>query len=223
MVEDTKEAFSRHWVRWLTLGGSISFLALMGASCAYDKNERCGDDLEFDKDNEYCVCPAGTLYTPTGCIECGENELLQGAECVCKEGYTRGTNDVCQEDMGSGGATSTSTTNTTGESGAGGEGTSTDGGSTTGSEPDCTVNDDCEAGEICDAGACRAPTGFGAACTVPEDCADSESTFCDSIQMKCTVQDCTVAPDSCPAGYDCCDLSAFAFPVMCIPAGACTQ
>ncbi|HEU5073051.1 MAG TPA: hypothetical protein VFU02_02745 [Polyangiaceae bacterium] len=234
MVEGTKEASRRHWVRWLTLGGSVSFLLLVGASCAYDKNNPCGDDLEFDEDNNVCVCPAGTLYSPTGCIECGEHEILQGAECVCEEGYTRGTDNVCHEDMGSGGATSTSTSTTTstttaGESGAGGEGgdgaesTSTEGTSTTGSVPDCTVNDDCETNEICDAGACRIPDGFGAACTVPDDCADSEATFCDSFQMKCTVQGCTVSPDSCPVGYDCCDLSAFAFPVMCIPAGACTQ
>lgn len=203
MVEGTKEASKRHWVRWLTLGGSVSLLLLVGASCAYDKDNRCGDDLVFDEENEVCVCPVGTLYSPTGCTACGEHEILQGAECVCEEGYAEGADGTCEEIPG----------------GAGGEGG--EGNSTTGPTPECTVNDDCEAGEICEAEACTPVTGFGAACTEQDQCADFEASYCDTYQSKCTISDCTVAPDSCPSAYDCCDLSLFGFAIMCIPEGGC--
>jgi hypothetical protein len=90
------------------------------------------------------------------------------------------------------------------------------------------VNDDCpvpaapgDPAQICDAGVCRPPTGWGKPCT-PDggECAGLEADFCDSFQMGCTVSNCSNVPDTCPAGYDCCDLSAYpGFAIMCIPAG----
>lgn len=201
MVEGTKEASMRRWVRWLTLGGSISFLAVAGPSCMYDKSNPCGDDLVVEKDadgNERCVCPAGTIYSPTGCVECGPNQIVQGAACVCDEGYTMGADGKCQE---------ISSTGAAGDTG-------------TGSEPECAVNDDCDTTEICAAGVCRQPTGWGATCTTSDDCAGFEANFCDTFQGGCTVSNCTNVPNTCPAGYDCCDLSAVAgFAIMCIPTG----
>ncbi|HEY6728352.1 MAG TPA: hypothetical protein VI197_30285 [Polyangiaceae bacterium] len=228
MVEGTKEAFGRHWVRWLTLGGSVGFLTLVGPSCMYDKNNPCGDDLVVKKDadgNERCVCPPQTIYSPTGCIECGPNQIVQGTACVCDEGYTMGANGTCEEIAGSGGSTSTGTTgpntSSTGSSGAAGEGgedTTTT--STTGSAPECTVNDDCAPAEICAAGVCRPPTGWGSPCSTNDECAGFEAAFCDTFQMGCTVSNCSNVPDTCPAGFDCCDLSATpGFAIMCIPTG----
>lgn len=272
MVEGTKEAFRRRWVRWLTLGGTVGFLALAGSSCMYDKDKPCGDDWDVDKDangNPRCVCPVGSVYSPTGCIECGENQIVQGAACVCEEGFIMGSDNTCQEappdtstassttgaggtsNTGSGGSgngngngnTNGSTTGQAGAAGAGGEGgagddgtstentstesTSTDGGSTTsttGSTPECTVNVDCGATEICDAGVCRNPTGWGAACTTSDECAGFEAGFCDAFQMKCTVSNCSNVPDTCPGAYECCDLTGFGegFAIMCIPDGYCT-
>lgn len=230
MVEGSNEASRRHWVRWLTLGGSLSFLALVGPSCMYDKNKPCGDDLEVDKDadgNPRCVCPAGSIYSPTGCVECGENQIVQGTQCVCDEGYVMGANGKCEEIAGSGGATSTGTTSA---AGAGGDdGTTTT--STTGSMPECTVNDDCPApaafGDpalICDAGACRQPTGWGTPCSADGgECAGLEAGHCDTYQMACTIANCSNTPNTCPSGFDCCDFTGVPGfdALMCIPAGFC--
>jgi hypothetical protein len=241
MVDETKEAPTRHWVRWLTLFGSASLITLWVPSCLYDDSKPCGDDLKFDGDVERCVCPEGSIYSPTGCIKCGEHAIVQGAACVCDEGYAQASDGSCQEVVtGSGGSSttgsttgSTATTSGGGESGGGGEGgesaddgttteTATSTTSTTGSTPECTINDDCETTEICDAGVCRPPTGWGAACTTSDDCADFEAGFCDAYQHTCTVSDCTSSPKTCPAGFDCCDLSAIPdYAIMCIPAGFC--
>jgi len=248
MVEGTKEAVRRRWVRWLTLGGTVGFLALAGSSCMYDKDKPCGDDWDVDKDangNPRCVCPEGSVYSPTGCIECGEHQIVQGAACVCEEGFIMGSNNVCQEappdtstssstTTGAGGTGSNTTSGTTGESGAGGEGggdgsntesTSTDGGSTTssttGSTPECAVNGDCAAEQICDAGVCRAPTGWGTACDTTDQCAGFEADFCDTYQHKCTISNCTNAPATCPATYECCDVTSFGGTIQCIPVGFC--
>lgn len=253
MVEGTKEAVRRRWVRWLTLGGTVGFLALAGSSCMYDKNKPCGDDWDVDKDangNPRCVCPEGSVYSPTGCIECGEHQIVQGAACVCEEGFIMGSDNTCQEappdtsttssTTGAGGTGNSSSSGTTGESGAAGaageggagdststESTTTDGGSTTsttGSAPECAANDDCDPTEICDAGVCRLPTGWGSACDTNDQCAGFEAGWCDTYQHACTVSDCTSTPKTCPAAYDCCDLTGFGagFTIMCIPAGFCT-
>lgn len=242
MVDEAKETPTRHWVRWLTLAGSASFITLWVPSCLYDDSKPCGDDLKFDGDVGRCVCPQGSVYSPTGCIKCGEHQIVQGAMCVCEEGYIGAADGSCLVDPTST-STSTSTSSGTssttgggGESGAGGEGgagadggedttteTATSTSSTTGAAPECTVNDDCEATELCDAGVCRQPTGWGATCATNDECAGFEADLCDAFQLKCTVSNCTNTPNTCPAAYDCCDFSAVPpfNAIMCIPAGYC--
>jgi hypothetical protein len=37
----------------------------------------------------------------------------------------------------------------------------------------------------------------------------------------CLVQGCSLDPDDCFAGYECCDLSMFGIPQICVPKGTC--
>jgi hypothetical protein len=67
------------------------------------------------------------------------------------------------------------------------------------------------------------PTGEDLPCTSAADCAGLQASFCDLfVSHTCLVSDCSVTPDSCSAGKECCDLSAFGLPTLCIAAGACT-
>jgi hypothetical protein len=93
----------------------------------------------------------------------------------------------------------------------------------------CTGGD-CTGGYACDLGATpsyckRPPKGLSMSCTSNADCAGTEATYCDMYQShSCLVEGCTVSPDSCFEGWDCCDLSAFGVPMpVCIPQGACQQ
>lgn len=67
------------------------------------------------------------------------------------------------------------------------------------------------------------PTGEDQPCTTDADCAGFEASFCDNfVSLTCLVRGCSVVPDSCFAGKECCDLSAFGLPMtLCIAEGAC--
>ena len=66
------------------------------------------------------------------------------------------------------------------------------------------------------------PLGEDQPCGSAADCAGFEATFCDIfVTGTCLVSGCSVAPDSCSAGKECCDLTAFGLPSLCIVAGAC--
>ena len=68
------------------------------------------------------------------------------------------------------------------------------------------------------------PTGEDMPCSSSADCAGFEATFCDTfVTGTCLVSGCTVVPDSCSAGKECCDLSSFGLPPLCIAAGACAN
>jgi hypothetical protein len=43
------------------------------------------------------------------------------------------------------------------------------------------------------------------------------------VTMACQVDNCTVAPNNCYTGYDCCDLTAFGLNTLCVPEGMCVQ
>lgn len=67
------------------------------------------------------------------------------------------------------------------------------------------------------------PTGEDESCMTHDDCAGFEASFCDSfVTFTCLVPNCTLAPDNCFAGKECCDLSSFGLPTLCIADGACT-
>lgn len=199
-------ARGRHWARWLGITVATASVSLTAPSCLYDDSKVCGDDLEVYGDNERCICPEGSVYTPDGCITCGEHQIVQGTQCVCEEGYEpTGPGGACEEVPPSTG-------------GAGGDGGSGDG--------SCATSDDCDGDAECNnAGLCVSPpSGLLQSCAGPEDCAGNDADFCDTfVQMACLVQNCTVTPNDCSAGFDCCDLSAFGLPTLCIPEGECMQ
>jgi hypothetical protein len=94
----------------------------------------------------------------------------------------------------------------------------------------CTGAGDCTGGYACDVSGTpaycrRPPMGIGKTCTSNADCAGSEATFCDMFGgNKCIVEGCSLSPDSCFPGTECCDLTAFGVPMpICIPEGACAQ
>lgn len=68
------------------------------------------------------------------------------------------------------------------------------------------------------------PTGEGQPCVSEADCTGLEASFCDIfVSQTCLVRGCSVSPDSCSAGKECCDLTAFGLPTLCIAAGACAN
>jgi hypothetical protein len=71
------------------------------------------------------------------------------------------------------------------------------------------------------------PTGQDDSCVPPNGsaaaCEGKEASFCDNIVSgTCLVPNCTLAPDNCFPGKECCDLSSFGLGTLCIAAGACT-
>jgi hypothetical protein len=69
----------------------------------------------------------------------------------------------------------------------------------------------------------RPPVGLNKSCTSNDDCAGTEATYCDTfVAHACIVQGCSVTPNNCFSGYQCCDLTTFGVPQpICVPTGAC--
>jgi len=81
---------------------------------------------------------------------------------------------------------------------------------------------DGDAGEDGGDGGDASPTGMGVTCKEQGDCAGYDADYCainpTTQEGGCTIQDCTLSPDSCPKDWKCCDFpEAIAYPVMCIP------
>jgi hypothetical protein len=226
---------SYRWFRGILLATFAGVGACLAPSCLYDKDTACGEELKAYGDNERCVCPADSVYTPQGCVQCGEHEVATAAGCQCELGYARpAAGEPCQEQSGAGGA---------GGAGAGGElGVECDpeaeppgceapydhcepnAGTGYCTNAGCASSQDCDAGHACnDAAVCqRPPSGLGQSCTSDADCQGNEAAFCDTFMlMSCQVAGCSVDPDDCFPGYECCDLSAFGLGALCIPEGAC--
>jgi hypothetical protein len=172
-----------------------------------------------------CVCDANSVYSATGCTPCGEHQVPGPTGCSCEPGYTPSGSGCVEAPMGLG----TPCTDATqcGDPTYPICATSTDGSGycTNG----CAAAEDCTGGYACNtdtsASFCqRPPTGTGLSCTSDADCATTESTYCDTfVQHACLVQGCTISPNNCFSGTECCDLSSFGIPQpICIPAGACT-
>lgn len=94
----------------------------------------------------------------------------------------------------------------------------------------CEVPADCEGGYACDTAVSpsicrRPPLGLGKACTGPADCEGTEATYCDlAFSHTCMVQGCTLDPDDCFVGSECCDLSAYGVvEPLCVPSGTCVS
>lgn len=201
----------------------MALVACALPACIYDSDNPCGEGgFEAYGDNQRCVCPEGAVMTPTGCLECGEHEIATATSCVCETGYSRSApGEPCEEAAGLGAECDPGSPECedayphcepAGDSGY----CTTDG---------CSSSDDCEGGYACNADSVceRPPVGLGESCAGPDDCAGTEATFCDSFMtMTCQVQGCSLDPDDCFEGYECCDLSMFGLPEpLCVPSGGC--
>jgi hypothetical protein len=204
---------------WLALGA-------LASGCVLD-DDRCGPLQERWGEAERCVCVEGTAYTPTGCVPCGDNELASAAGCVCVEGYARPSPAQACEPIPEGiGSACTSDAECSDVNFPHCQLGSPSGGYCTSTA--CSAPEDCGGGYACNQQAApsfceRPPLGAGAACTSAADCAGGEATYCDTmITSSCLVSGCSVSPDSCFPGSECCDLTPFGLPTLCVAAGGCS-
>jgi hypothetical protein len=196
------------------------------AGCVYDSSERC-DEGQVQFDELRCVCPEGSVPRADGCVACGENEVAGASGCACADGYSRTSDQApCEANMtGQGDACSAEVPCPDAayphcEASVGQSGYCT----TTG----CTSSADCSGGYACDSAASpsickRPPLGAGRACASAADCAGTEATFCDAVVTHtCRVEGCSLSPDDCFEGTECCDLSVFGVPQpICVDQGGC--
>jgi hypothetical protein len=180
-------------------------------------------------DNELCVCDENSAYVEElGCVPCGEHEIPGASGCECAPGYQRSGPAASCEALPAGQGVACNETDmpcTDAEYGVCQMVDATHGYCTS---TGCSSSDDCEGDYACDtavspAVCIRPPVGQGQSCASAEDCAGTEATYCDTfVNQACLVQGCSLDPDDCFPGWECCDLSAFgvAEPI-CIPEGDC--
>jgi hypothetical protein len=203
-----------------------TWAALLLSGCVYDSGERC-DQGQVLFDDLRCVCAAGLVMTPSGCIPCGEHEVAGEGGCVCADGYARPSAEAACEPAvtGQGNACSAEMPCTDPmynrcEASANGGSYCTNTG--------CTTSADCSRGYACDTAVSpslcrRPPLGANQACATSADCAGTEATFCDAvITHSCRVEGCSLSPDDCFEGTECCDLTGFGVPLpICVAEGGC--
>jgi hypothetical protein len=207
----------------LALGAST-----LAAGCVYNANDRCDENEELTPDGTSCACVSGAVMTGHACVLCGANEVPGNGMCVCATGYTRPTPDAAcvpapsalgmSCDTTSAACTDATYSHCEVTSGTAGYCTNTG----------CASSADCMGGYACDMSGSipfcrRPPVGAGQACQSNTDCAGTEATFCDTaVTQQCHVQGCTLSPDNCFEGTQCCDLSQFGVPQpICVQTGTC--
>lgn len=197
------------------------FLTTLLAGCIIDMDDRCGANMEPTEWG--CDCVDDAIYTEAGTCElCGEHEVASGNSCECAEGWFRpAEGEACIEAGGLGASCDPDGEPCEDPTYEVCRASNYDGGYCTNT---CTTDADCVGGYACDEGTCeRPPVGQGQACESQDDCADLEATYCETYFLKqCLVPDCTTEPDSCFAGWECCDLSDYGMDrTLCVEAGAC--
>jgi hypothetical protein len=214
--------------RYGRIAALFAVFGVLPGGCVYDSSNRCGPHQVMYGDSLRCVCDSTSAYSATGCTPCGEHEVPGPAGCACEPGYAKpAAGAACSEvPMGLGSPCSTSEpcadpTFAVCAPGADGSGYCTNA---------CAAAEDCSGGYACNTSAAesfcqRPPTGTGVSCTSDADCAGTESTYCDSfVTHACLVQGCTVSPNDCFSGTECCDLSAFGVPQpICVAQGGCPK
>lgn len=203
-------------------------LGLLGVGCVLDTDAKCDPGQSLWTGGERCVCAEGMAYTEEGCVPCGANEVGSPQGCVCVPGFARQSPLApcieIPEGIGapcSTGADCLNPAYPSCQASPLGERYCT--------SLSCASDDDCSGGYACELGSSptycrRPPTGAYMPCASDADCAGTEATFCDlAVSFSCLVRDCSVEPDSCFSGSECCDLSLFSLPRLCIPEGQCTQ
>lgn len=201
-------------------------LAAVAAGCVLDTDDRCGPNEVIFEGDERCVCVEGAAYTPDGCVPCGANEVVSATGCICEPGYLRGDDGVCAEVIGGIGSACSSDEECTHPSyphcqlgGGGGYCTS----------QNCDAG--CEGGFSCNLAAAptycqRPPTGAGTPCASDADCATFDASYCELfVSGTCLVRDCSVTPESCAAGFECCSFPGLVPPIpnLCLAEGLCQQ
>jgi len=182
-----------------------------------------------------CVCQSGygRNSATEPCLPCGANEVpgSTGA-CECAVGYSRSAGSdaggACEAASAALGVACVTGVNACTDATINycQMASATAGYCTT---QNCTSTADCSGGYVCNLTASptycqRPPVGAGKACTSNDDCAGTEATYCDTfVTHTCLVQGCTLSPDNCFTGSECCDLSSYGIPQpLCLAAGACT-
>lgn len=208
---------------WVLLG----CVCFAEGGCVYDGDEPCGGNQILNRDYLRCVCAPGFAQTVAGCVACGDNEVADSQGCTCAPGFARPTPEAACEaaPTGLGEACDEATACQDPaydhcETSANGSRYCTNTG--------CVAAEDCQGGYACDTSVqpsvCRRPPlGQGQPCQTSEDCANTEATYCDAFAThSCRVEGCTLSPDNCFMGSECCDLSAFNVPQpICVVRGAC--
>ena len=213
--------------RWCALSLPI-FSAFLAAGCLVDLNQRCGENQHYDAENVNCACDSGFALQGTTCAPCAENEVGSPDGCVCADGYVRpAPEDACQPKTDALGMACDT------QSAPCADATYSHCQTTAGTSGYCTSTGcggaaDCADGYACDKTTSvpycrRPPVGAGQSCAAAADCAGTEATFCDTmVTHQCRVQGCTLSPDDCFSGTECCDLSGFGLPQpICVQAGTC--
>ncbi len=212
--------------------GSLAAGAVV--SCVYDGDEPCGEgQMVYEDGIERCICKEGWASTEGGCAECGENEVAGLLGCACADGYGRQDPDatcepcgdheftapsgICECEAGYARATPADAC----------EETTGDPENPAGGTP-CTSDEECTDGARCDLDAATPtclprPVGLNESCASDADCAGFEATYCDTfVTQSCLVQGCTLSPDNCFPGTECCDLSIYGISQpLCLAEGDC--
>ncbi len=204
---------------------SILF-GLTGASCLVDDNPKCGAYQVLDAQH-LCVCAENAVWSTvsvSACVPCGPGETAVANKCGCAVGSAHNAAGICEAIPAGlgvactiGGAEClTAAFPYCAVSGQAGYCTSSG----------CTTHADCPLDYSCDPttvpGHCRkAPTGQGMMCESDPDCAGTDATLCLPV-LNCSIQGCQLAPNSCPRGLTCCDLTARGLAKnVCIPGSGC--
>jgi hypothetical protein len=210
--------------RW----AALALASVAAAGCVYDSGARCDENEELSADGKTCTCVAGAVMTDHACVLCGANEVPGPGACVCAPGFARAAAGMpCQAMPGGlGAACDTASTPCTDATYAHCQVTSGSAGYCT--STGCASSGDCTGGYACDTSGAvpfcrRPPVGAGMSCQSNADCAGTEATFCDAVVTHtCRVQGCTLSPDDCFEGTQCCDLSGFGVPQpICVQSGTC--
>jgi hypothetical protein len=213
--------FSKRRALWAVLG-------VLSPGCVLgDGAERCGPNQVLWETEMRCVCAEGAAYTADGCVLCGTNEVASTNGCVCDVGYGRPAPtapcEAIPEGVGTPCSTDAECLNPSYphcQSSPGGDYCT---------NQNCAADGDCDGGYLCNLAGeppyCqRPPIGEGVPCAAPADCAGKDANFCEAfVSFTCMVQGCNLEPDSCFTGRECCDLSGFGLPPLCLPAGACQE
>jgi hypothetical protein len=215
---------------WANGAGAIAAVAAFvtavliagGLACLGDPGDRCGPDLVVD-DRGYCGCPAGMVLDPSGprCTTCPAGDVVRDGKCACADGLARSSPGGACARAGLGAACGPARPCPDPAYPV----CHSDGYCTTSG---CTSSAACGPGFACDRAASpaycrRAPTGQGKSCASASDCAGSEATFCEALNLKtCLVEGCRVDPNSCFEGFTCCDLTKLGLgKTLCLPVATC--